>query len=262
MKPSISFDRAAGFYDSTREFPEEAAEAGIRAILDVAGARALILDVGTGTGRISVPLLRHGANLLGCDISRKMMAVLRSKMPEARLTRADASSLPFPAGHFDAVTTCHVMHLVGPWREALKEYRRVLKAGGAYIDVQTEREHGPSAGRRIKEFWHNKVREYGASPDRPGVEDDADMRAELLEMGATTEHIEVARYKRSHSVQETVDHIALRTHSSSWVVPDAIFERSVRDLREWVAKEFNDPNVTFEEESTLSLDVARFGDSQ
>ncbi len=57
MRASISFDRAVTFYDRTRTFPREVAERGMEAILEAAGEGAHILDVGTGSGRISVPLL-------------------------------------------------------------------------------------------------------------------------------------------------------------------------------------------------------------
>ncbi len=258
MKASISFDRAASFYDRTRGFPREVAERGIEVMLDAAGRGARILDVGTGSGRISVPVLEHDADLIGCDISRKMMALLRQKFPAARLAEADASRLPFPNGHFDAVTTCHVMHLVGPWREALREYHRVLRAGGAYIDVETELTSSDSPGRRIKEFWRSRVEAHGASTRRPGAEDHRELEAALTAMAATIEKIEVARYTRSHVVQDVVEGIANRIHSSTWVVPDDVFARSVHELRDWAAKEFKDPGMRYEEEAIFILAIARF----
>lgn len=258
MKPSISFDQAAAFYDRTRGFPREAAERGTEAILEAAGKEARILDVGTGSGRISVPLLEHGADLVGIDISRKMMALLRQKFPAARLAEADGSRLPFPNGHFDAVTTCHVMHLVGPWQEALHEYRRVLRAGGVYIDVETELTSGDSPGRQIKSYWKSRVEAYGASTRRPGADDHRELEAALTAMGATIEKVEVARYSRSSAVQEVVEGIANRIHSSTWVVPDDVFAETVRDLRAWTAQEFRDPGMRFEEEAIFMLAVARF----
>lgn len=258
MKSSISFDRAVAFYDRTRGFPREVAERGIDVILDAAGRGARILDVGTGSGRISVPLLQHEADLVGCDISRKMMALLRQKFPAARLAEADASRLPFPNGHFDAVTTCHVMHLVGPWQEALREYQRVLRAGGAYIDVETELTSSDSPGRRIKDFWRSRVEAYGASTRRPGVEDHRELEAALTAMGALVEKVEVARYTRSHALRDVVEGIANRIHSSTWVVPDDVFAQTVRELRDWTATEFKDPGMRFEEEAIFILAIARF----
>lgn len=262
MKPSLSFDRAAGFYDRTRDLPEELATKGLDAILEEAGAGARILDVGTGTGRISVPLLERGADLIGCDISMQMMALLRGKFREARLAVADASMLPFPSAAFDAVITCHVMHLVGPWHEALQEYRRVLKPGGVYINVETERAKRESAGKRIKEFWRSRVENHGASTRRPGVENPKELRAALRELGATVKRMEVGRYYRSYAVRDILDEIAARTHSSAWVVPDDVFWVTLRELREWAAQEFPDEEALFRDEAAFALEVAAFNEDR
>src|SRR5258708_2980267 len=98
---SLSFDQAASYYDQTRDLPEPLASGGMQLILDnlkgQAGPQARLLEVGTGTGRIGVPLLQRGANLFGCDLSLKMMARQLSKWPGARLAQADATALPYAA---------------------------------------------------------------------------------------------------------------------------------------------------------------------
>jgi ubiquinone/menaquinone biosynthesis C-methylase UbiE len=258
MNTSVSFDRAVGFYDRTRDFPEPVATRGIQAILDAAGQGARLLDVGTGTGRVSVPLLKRGADLVGCDLSLKMMALLRQKFPLARLAQADASRIPFPSGHFDALTTCHVMHLVGPWREALREYRRVLRPGGVYINARTDRVGGSSIRRQVREFWQGRVTAHGFSMVRPGVQDEKELHTELLGMGADLKQVEIVRYLRPYSVREAIEGIANRTHSHSWDTPDDIFERSLRELREWAAHEYPDLDTVFEEEACFALDIACF----
>jgi ubiquinone/menaquinone biosynthesis C-methylase UbiE len=257
MNESYCFDRAAGYYDQTRELPETVATAGIQAILTVAGEAARILDVGTGTGRISVPLLTHGADLVGCDLSLKMMGLLRQKFPLSRLAQADASQLPFPAGYFDALLTCHVMHLVGPWRQALREYRRVLKPAGVYINAYTER-IGESIRRRIREFWEAQVASFGSLTERPGARDDDELRAELAIMGAGLQKLEVVRFSRSVTPRGVIQRIADRTQSSTWYIPDEQFEASLRALWEWAADEFDDLDHDYSEEAEFVLDVARF----
>ena len=258
MNTSISFNGAADFYDSTRELPAAIATQGIQAILEAAGPGARMLDVGTGTGRVSVPLLQRGADLIGCDLARRMMAVLQQKMPSARLAEADAALLPFPAAHFDAVTTCHVMHLVGPWREALREYRRVLRPGGAYINARSEPGGGKSDGDRIQDHWNSRVKAHGASTKRPGVQNPEELHGELIGMGASLQRTEVVRYVYSYSVREVVERIANRINSDSWVVPEPAFSLAVGELREWVSKEYQDPDRVFEDELVFVLDVARF----
>src|SRR4026207_425443 len=116
MNTSLSFDQAADVYDQTRPLFDATADVGIQSLLDAAGLGACILEVGAGTGRISIPLMERGADLIGCDLSARMLARQREKYSTARLAQSDAVFLPFPSGYFDAVLTVHVMHLIGPWR--------------------------------------------------------------------------------------------------------------------------------------------------
>src|SRR5512139_1734721 len=192
--PSRSFDRAADYYDQTRELPEPIATHGIPALLQHIAPGGKILDVGTGTGRISVPLLRLGADVIGVDLSLNMMGKLREKYSAAHLAQTDASRLPFAAQHFDAVLTTHVMHLIGPWREALREYRRVLKPGGVYID-STQWHEPASQLTRIRNKWRELVEAQGAQWRRPGVQTYAELDVELQQLGGQVETVEVLRYQ-------------------------------------------------------------------
>src|SRR5512143_2888443 len=135
MNNSRSFDRAASFYDQTRSLPEAIAKAGIQALVDIIGTSSHILEVGAGTGRISIPLLERGLDLIGCDLSSRMLLRLKEKFPSAPIAQSDASQLPFPKAAFDVVMTVHVLHLIPPWRESLREFRRVLKPEGLYLNV-------------------------------------------------------------------------------------------------------------------------------
>ena len=71
MSESISFERAADFYDKTRALPDEVANKLTEALfaeLSNAGAES-VLEVGVGTGRISRPLMARGIRVHGVDIS-------------------------------------------------------------------------------------------------------------------------------------------------------------------------------------------------
>src|SRR5258707_11164628 len=103
MNTSLSFDQAADFYDQTRPLFDATADLGIQALLDAAGLGPRILEGGGGTGRISIPLLERGADLIGCDLSAKMLTRQREKYPSARLVQSDAAFLPFPSSHFEAL---------------------------------------------------------------------------------------------------------------------------------------------------------------
>ncbi len=68
-----------------------------------------VLELGCGTGRISVPLARAGVSLVGIDRSEAMLARARRRLTRARLTRnarllrADIRALPFRAASFPLV---------------------------------------------------------------------------------------------------------------------------------------------------------------
>src|SRR5438128_12662491 len=79
---SISFDRAADTYDQTRGYPPDVQERIGRALLDAAGAthQSRILEMGVGTGRIALPIIRAGYRYTGVDISPRMMEKLRAAL--------------------------------------------------------------------------------------------------------------------------------------------------------------------------------------
>src|SRR5690242_11572909 len=161
MSTSRSFDRAANYYDQTRQLLEPIATKGIPALVDAIRSGAHLLEVGAGTGRISIPLLERSIDWVGCDLSLPMMKRLQEKYPSPRIAQADATLLPFPTERFDVVLTVHVMHLIPAWRKALREFRRVLVPGGAYINVSTWASVGSSVGVNIREYWRGWLREHG-----------------------------------------------------------------------------------------------------
>jgi SAM-dependent methyltransferase len=256
-KPSRSFDRAAGYYDQTRELPEPIATQGLPALLQHIAPNGKILDVGTGTGRISIPLLRLGADVIGVDLSLNMMGKLREKHPVARLAQADASRLPFASRLFDAVLTTHVMHLVGPWREALREYRRVLKPNGVYLEAWTWLDDS-SIILRLRRHWRELVEAHGVQWKTPGVQNREDTVAELQAMGAQTSDVEVLRYQADAAPREMLELIRNRLSSDTWEVPDEVFAATVADITAWAEMEFRDLDTPIAEERRFILRMTRF----
>ncbi len=256
-KPSRSFDRAAAYYDQTRELPEPIAMHGIPALLQYIAPGGKILDVGTGTGRISVPLLRLGADVTGVDLSLNMMGKLREKYPAAHVAQADASRLPFASHQFDAVLTMHVMHLIGPWREALREYRRVLKPGGVYID-STQWHAASSQLSRIRDQWRDLVEEHGAHWRRPGVQKFTELDAEVRRLGGKVETVEVLRYYATATPRERLDQIHSRVCSDTWDVSDEVFEETFKEITAWARQEIGALDKLITEERRFVLRITRF----
>ena len=254
---SVSFDQAADFYDQTRTLSEAMATHGIQVILDRAGPDASILEVGAGTGRIGVPLMQRGADWFGCDLSIEMMRKLRAKQPAARLAQADASRLPFLSDRFDALLAVHVLHLVGPWQAAVREFKRVLHSGGVFVNSWHWRDDA-AMSRRLRDYWRKRVEAYGAGWRRPGIQERAELLRELESVGAQLEEIEIDRGLRSVTPREVVDDLAGRMYSDTWQIPQPVLETTVIELRDWATREYGDLDQAVPEEHRLLLDIARF----
>jgi len=138
---SISFDRAATFYDETRGGEQRGklcAEA-----LDPRFAKSgLTLEVGVGTGLVGAALQAGGRCVVGIDISVQMLQ--RAKGRKLAVARADALALPFASASLDDAYSVWVLHLVADPGAVLSEVMRVLRPGGRYVTELTstyDREH-------------------------------------------------------------------------------------------------------------------------
>jgi ubiquinone/menaquinone biosynthesis C-methylase UbiE len=259
MKTSRSFDRAASYYDQTRTLPEPIGKQGMQAILDIAGPTARILEVGAGTGRISIPLLERGLNLIGCDLSSKMLRRLQEKSPSARIAQSDAALLPFPAASFDIVLTAHVLHLIPPWRDALREFRRVLMPGGAFLNVSTWAPVGVSSTVKIREFWRGWISAKGVDAGHPGARTQEELLQGLRSLGADITEVEAIRFAYSFNLREELERFESRVYSETWEIPDALFDASIKELRVWATDEFGTLDQQIEDQVRFVINVARFG---
>ncbi|MGB3977196.1 MAG: methyltransferase domain-containing protein [bacterium] len=90
-----------------------------------------ILDIGAGTGRISLPLSRMDAQVHAADASLKMLQILQQKaflqgvcIP---LSRIDAHALPFTDQSFDVVMSFRLIMHVVDWKRVVAEICRVSR---------------------------------------------------------------------------------------------------------------------------------------
>jgi SAM-dependent methyltransferase len=104
----------------------------------------MLLDAGTGTGRMLELLAPHIRRGVGIDVSADMLAIARDRLERARVLHCqvrlgDLYRLPFADGSveqgFDAVLFHQVLHYLDDPQAAVAEAARVLKPGGRMIVV-------------------------------------------------------------------------------------------------------------------------------
>jgi ubiquinone/menaquinone biosynthesis C-methylase UbiE len=105
-----------------------------------AGGR--VLELGCGTGRVSLPLGRAGVRLVGIDRSERMLTRARTRARRARLTttirlvRADIRHTPFAGLSFTLVMAPYgilqSLLLERDLTATLEEVHRVLEPGGTF----------------------------------------------------------------------------------------------------------------------------------
>jgi ubiquinone/menaquinone biosynthesis C-methylase UbiE len=99
---------------------------------DLRGRR--VLEVGCGTGNISLALARRGARLVGLDVSGPMLAAAQQRAREqsfsAAWIRGGAAALPFPRNSFDGVISILALDFMADRPGVVREMVRVLRPGG------------------------------------------------------------------------------------------------------------------------------------
>jgi len=141
QKAQDYFDTVAESWDSIRSLyvPQQQVE---DKLIELVGDDPvnLLLDIGTGTGRvleILAPKVKRG---IGIDLNNDMLALARSNIERSGLSnihvrKGDMYRLPFDDASFDLAILHMVLHYSDDPLEAIREAGRVLGPGGRLILV-------------------------------------------------------------------------------------------------------------------------------
>ncbi len=104
----------------------------VEPLLDVArvGPGTRVLDIATGPGYVAAEAAGRGATVCGVDVAKAMVDRASAEHPDVEFRRADAQSLPFEEGSFDAVIGNFGLPHFGRPELAVAEGVRVLAPGG------------------------------------------------------------------------------------------------------------------------------------
>jgi ubiquinone/menaquinone biosynthesis methyltransferase len=104
------------------------------------------LDLACGTGDIAFELALRGAQVVGLDVTHRMLELAQARNAGAnrvRFVTGDMMALPFPDASFDLVTTGYGIRNVPRIEPALAEIRRVLRPGGLLVSLDFDRPANP-----------------------------------------------------------------------------------------------------------------------
>jgi len=212
---TISFDRVAEVYDRTRGLPAPVMRRLVETFEHELHGCKSVLDFGVGTGRFAKPLQDVGFDVVGIDISSKMIAKAREK-GVGNLFLGDARFLPFRENCFDAAVSVHLLHLIGEWEKALSELCRVTR--GAMVSLFYER-HDP-----VREVYSSMLRERGYERRRPGKSEQ-----DLMALVPPVRKVFVCSY--TVSADERLNNMGQRAFSSQWEIPEESIAAVVKELR-------------------------------
>ena len=231
---SPSFAEIAPRYDALRPL-SSGDRSRLEAMLREADLHAgdLLVEVGCGTGRLTLPLAAVSpARIMGVDSEAKMLDVARAKDAAGRVEWVKGSAYRLPVGDGEAalVTMVMVVHLLRQRVRAFSEARRVLRPGGR-LSVWT------FTPRHVEEFYLNAYFPSIADIDRPRFPPVQTLSAELRRAGFGDVRVEVNEEPRRIDIAEVVDRVRGRYISTLSLLPPLEYRLGLQRLEELLAQD-------------------------
>jgi len=249
---ALSFDDRAGL-------PPGASEAVARAFADMVGLDEgkTLLEIGPGTGQLSLPLLQWPIRYIGVDRSSAMIDVFRSKVEAAGLKAdlivADGNERwPVEDASVDIVFSSRSLHLLEPYH-VVAEIRRVLKSAGGWLVVGRMRRSHDSikAVLRRRMRWLLEERGYRGRGRRSEAED---IFAVLeCDGGRRFPRLDAARWLVSRRPSEALAEWEGKEGLDGLAVPDEVKDDVMAELRSYAEQEYGDLERPLKEWDTFAL---------
>jgi SAM-dependent methyltransferase len=236
---SVSFDRAAEYYDETRGLTPDGVAMQTLVLAEELRGRGRVLEIGIGTGQVALPLHDAGIPLIGLDLSSAMLARLVRKAvgghPPFPLVLGDATRLPIRDGGVGAVVLRWVLHLIPEWRTALAEIARVVEPGGVVLVLL-----GSYDGDEREEVQERFADVTGLSRAPAGLMWGAtdELDEAIADVGGILRPLPSFRVSATQTLAEFVDALEANKYSWTWPVPDDLRRRAAAEVRTWAVERF------------------------
>ncbi len=253
------YDDQAAAFDERAGVPPEAAEAVAAAAAEIVGPveGQRWLDVGAGTGGLSLPMLRLPIRYTGFDRSPAMLEAFRERAAReglrAELHVADGNGhWPVEDASVDVVFSARALHHLEP-EHAAAETRRVLRAPGGWLVLGRVRRPLDS----VKSILRRRMRQMLAAEGFAGRSHDARsdaVFAALEEAGAQRLEPRIAaRWTGQHRPADSIAAWEGKSGLAGLDVPADVKARVLDALREWAAVEYGDLDRPLPQEESFEL---------
>jgi ubiquinone/menaquinone biosynthesis C-methylase UbiE len=262
LTPVLYDDQAARF-DERAGIPTAAAEAVAATLAGLAdlGPGGMLLEVGAGTGGLSLPLLRLPARYVGFDRSPAMLEVFRERVAADGLTAelhvADGNERwPADDHSASAVFCARALHHLDA-DHVVAETRRVLRAPGGVLALGRVR-RPPDSPRAV---LRRQMRQALEAEGYRGRNHEA--RAEAVFAGLETHGAEriapivAARWTVQHRPADSIASWASKAGLAGIDVPEAVKARVLASVRDLAAAHFGNLDEPLAQEESFEIAAIR-----
>ena len=121
-----------------------------------------VLEVGCGSGKLTIPLYDDGYKIAGLDYAELPLLWLKRKAKNVASVRGDARDLPFRDDSFDCIIAIEMMDCIKERKNLYAEVLRVLRSGGIFLTQFSNKKSikGLIYGLYMKMKKRKRIREY------------------------------------------------------------------------------------------------------
>ncbi len=200
---------------------------------------ALVIDIGAGTGRVSIALANCGLHVVAVDPAIPMLQTIQRKSGEVSPVAAEGTRLPIRRNSAGAAVVARLLYLVPDWQVLLREAAEVLRPGGILFHEWGNGD--PSeAWVQIREKARSLFEEAGvAAPFPPGARSELEVDSALRDLGFLRREEIAAGCGPATTLADFLDKIQSGEFSYVWSVPKDVQDSSNAELRRWCGSRFD-----------------------
>jgi SAM-dependent methyltransferase len=259
------YDDQATRFDERAGLPAEAAEAVARELAALTGLAdgQTVLDVGCGTGGVSLPLLHRPLRYVGFDQSPAMLEVFRARAAEAGLAAelhvADGNARwPADDGSVDVVFSARALHHLAP-AHVVAEVQRVMRGAGGWLVTGRVRRPPDSPRSVLRRQMRRMLEAEGFAGRSHEAGAEAVFAALEAAGGRRAEPRIAARWTVPHRPADSVAAWEGKDGLAGLDVPQDVKSRVLNGLRGWAQSGFGDLQREMEQPEHFELAAIRLG---